>query len=53
MRSNSGVKGADRPATDCGGIRKTMKYEISAGPFVLQVSGTREDRVSLAILPSE
>jgi hypothetical protein len=40
-------------ATDCYGIRKTMKYEISASPFVLQVSGTREDAVSVAILPSE
>ena len=40
-------------ATDCDGIRKTMKYEISASPFVLQISGTREDSVSVAILPSE
>jgi hypothetical protein len=40
-------------ATDCEGIRKTMKYEISASPFVLQVSGTKEDSVSIAILPSE
>lgn len=40
-------------ATDCDGIRKTMKYEISASPFVLQVSGARQNSVSLAILPSE
>ena len=40
-------------ATDCEGIRKTMKYEISRSPFVLQVSGTREDSISIAILPSE
>jgi hypothetical protein len=40
-------------ATDCEGIRKTMKYEISQSPFVLQVSGTKEDSVSIAILPSE
>jgi hypothetical protein len=40
-------------ATDCDGIRKTMKYEISASPFVLQVSGVRENSVSIAILPSE
>jgi hypothetical protein len=40
-------------ATDCDGIRKTMKYEISANPFVLQISGTKEDSVSVAILPSE
>lgn len=40
-------------ATDCDGIRKTMKYELSAGPLVLQVSGAKEDSVSIAILPSE
>ena len=40
-------------ATDCDGIRKTMKYEISANPFVLQISGTKENSVSVAILPSE
>jgi hypothetical protein len=40
-------------ATDCDGIRKTMKYEIGASPFVLQISGIKEDSVSVAILPSE
>jgi hypothetical protein len=40
-------------ATDCDGIRKTMKYELSASPFVLQLSGLRENTVSIAILPSE
>jgi hypothetical protein len=40
-------------ATDCDGIRKTMKYEIEAKPFVLQISGTKEDSVSIAILPFE
>jgi hypothetical protein len=40
-------------ATDCEGIRKTMKYELSAKPFVLQVSGARENSLSIAILPTE
>ncbi len=40
-------------ATDCDGIRKTMKYEISARPFVLQVSGIKQNSVSIAILPVE
>jgi len=40
-------------ATDCDGIRKTMKYELSAQPFVLQVSGAKDNSVSIAILPSE
>jgi hypothetical protein len=40
-------------ATGCDGIRKSLKYEISAVPLVLQVSGAREDSISIAILPSE
>jgi hypothetical protein len=40
-------------ATDCDGIRKTMKYDLSANPFVLQISGARENSLSIAILPSE
>jgi hypothetical protein len=40
-------------ATDCDGIRKTMKYQISASPLVLQVSGARQNSLSIAILPSE
>jgi hypothetical protein len=40
-------------ATDCDGIRKTMKYELAAQPFVLQVSGTKDNAISIAILPSE
>jgi hypothetical protein len=40
-------------ATDCDGIRKTMKYEISASPFVLEISGIRDDAVSVVILPSQ
>ena len=40
-------------ATDCDGIRKTMKYQLSASPFVQQVSGAKEDSISIAILPSE
>src|ERR1700743_1696610 len=40
-------------ATDCDGIRKTMKYELTASPFVLQVSGAHENSLSIAIEPSE
>jgi hypothetical protein len=40
-------------ATDCDGIRKTMKYELSASPFVLQVSGSKDNSMMIAILPSE
>jgi len=40
-------------ATDCDGIRKTMKYELSAQPLVLQVSGARDNSLSIAILPAQ
>ena len=40
-------------ATDCDGIRKTVKFELSATPFVLQISGTKDDSISIAILPAE
>lgn len=40
-------------ATDCDGIRKTVKYELAAQPFVLQISGTNEGTISIAILPAE
>ena len=40
-------------ATDCDGIHKTMKYELSASPFVLQVSGAKDNSISIAILPTE
>ncbi len=40
-------------ATDCDGIRKTMKYQLSAQPFVLQISGARDNSLSIAILPAQ
>ena len=40
-------------ATDCEGIRKTVKFDLSASPFVLQISGARESSLSIAIQPSE
>ena len=40
-------------ATDCEGIRKTMKYELAASPFILQISGAKDAQISVAILPSE
>lgn len=40
-------------ATDCDGIRKTMKYELSDKPLVLQVSGSTDQSIVFAILPSE
>ncbi|QOZ29143.1 hypothetical protein [Bradyrhizobium sp. CCBAU 51753] len=39
-------------ATDCDGIRKTVKFELAASPFVLQVSGARENALSVVIQPA-
>jgi hypothetical protein len=44
---------ASSGATDCDGIRKTMKYELAASPFVIQISGATENAIGLAVLPSE
>jgi hypothetical protein len=40
-------------ATDCAGIRKTIKVDLSAGPFVIQISGVADKVISLAVLPSD
>jgi hypothetical protein len=40
-------------ATDCDGIRKTVKFDLAASPFVVQISGTRENSISLVVQPSE
>jgi hypothetical protein len=40
-------------ATDCEGIRKTVKFDLSATPFVLQISGARENSLSVVIQPTE
>jgi hypothetical protein len=44
---------ANSGARDCEGIRKVLKYELPASPFVLQVSGTTEKAISIAVLPAE
>jgi hypothetical protein len=44
---------ANSGARDCEGIRKVLKYELAAGPFLLQVSGTTDKAISIAILPTE
>jgi hypothetical protein len=40
-------------ATDCDGIRKTVKFDLTATPFVLQISGARENSLSIVIQPTE
>jgi len=43
--TSSGVRG-------CEGIRKSVKFEIPAKPFVLQISGVEANSISLAIVPA-
>ncbi|MGJ4926605.1 hypothetical protein ACQR1I_01260 [Bradyrhizobium sp. HKCCYLS2038] len=40
-------------ATDCDGIRKTVKYELGAQPILLQISGAPDPSISVAILSAE
>jgi hypothetical protein len=37
---------------DCEGIRKSVKFEIPAKPFVVQISGVETNSISLAIMPA-
>jgi len=37
---------------ECEGIRKSVKFEIPAKPFVIQISGIEANSISLAIMPA-
>ena len=39
--------------TDCAGIRKIVKFDLSGGPFAVQISGASETSISLAVLPAD
>ncbi|MGO9357555.1 MAG: hypothetical protein ACLP1D_07745 [Xanthobacteraceae bacterium] len=39
-------------ATDCGGIRKVVKFDLAAGPLLLQVSSVTGNEVVLMIAPA-
>jgi hypothetical protein len=43
--TSSGVRG-------CEGIRKSVKFEIPAKPFTIQISGVEGNSISLAIVPA-
>ena len=36
-------------ATDCAGLRKTMRFELAAQPVTIQLSGGKADRVNLLL----
>jgi len=39
-------------SADCDGIRKSVRFEIGAGPYSLQVSGLKKDSLKIAIRPA-
>ena len=39
--------------SDCPGLRKSVRLELGAAPFTLQISGVSSDRIILAIAPAE
>jgi len=44
-RSFSGVQG-------CDGIRKVVKFELTAAPFTVQISGVPTDSIAVAVMPA-
>ncbi|MBY0383019.1 MAG: hypothetical protein K2W78_14000 [Xanthobacteraceae bacterium] len=38
-------------ATGCEGIRKTIKFELSSAPLIIQVSGMTKNAIHLALQP--
>jgi hypothetical protein len=44
-KSFSGVQG-------CDGIRKVVKFELTAAPFTLQISGVDPDSIAVAVMPT-
>ena len=37
--------------SDCSGVRKSVRFELTAAPFVLQLSGVTSDNIALTIAP--
>ncbi|HXD45212.1 MAG TPA: hypothetical protein VN655_08760 [Pseudolabrys sp.] len=37
--------------SDCPGVRKSVRFELNASPFVLQVSGVTSEKIALTIAP--
>ncbi len=40
-------------ATDCAGIRKTMRFQLAPAPFTVQVSGGNSASVNLLVRPGD
>ncbi|PZA13573.1 hypothetical protein DNX69_04225 [Rhodopseudomonas palustris] len=42
-----------RGATNCDGVRKLVRYQLSAGELLLQISGVSAETIALTIMPVE
>ena len=38
-------------ALGCDGIRKSVKFDLSAAPFVIEISGTSAHEIAIAVTP--
>jgi hypothetical protein len=43
--------GAFTGATGCDGIRKSVKFDLAATPFVIELSGVAADSIAVAVTP--
>jgi hypothetical protein len=43
--------GAFSGALGCEGVRKSVKFDLSAGPFVIEISGTPAHEISIVVTP--
>ena len=38
-------------ATGCDGVRKSVKFELAAAPFIIEISGTMTHAVAVVVTP--
>jgi hypothetical protein len=39
-------------APGCAGVRKSVKFELSAAPFIVQISGAAKKSIALVLTPA-
>jgi hypothetical protein len=42
---------ASSGATGCDGVRKSVKFELDAAPFIIEISGTTADAIAIVVTP--
>jgi hypothetical protein len=38
--------------TGCDGARKSVRFDLAAGPLTIQLSGVAQDTISVALMPA-